>query len=434
MLRKRPWTWNECKKRVTDKRSGKNRNNGDDKQPEFLTVQRLSAVVEGKCQKYSRIGPLTMVRMNAGDDMTLENIKIACKQHFGMTDRMDCDILAGERGPSYDDIGQIKDFKLLHVRFIEKRVELEEYSFPPPRAFLMKNKMRRTVEDESANSNSKSSYGTGIPSGAAGVTDPQIGEAQCAKSISLSEMIALGKLIPPDKSNETITVQLEEFCIDSKSWLCPVEVQFAVSKKPFASGAFRGAYHASPLSFLPRGKYVLKKQKEERLPDIEKLFESEEVHTRKSVQMNALANHFALLLKKEAPEEFGNTFAYITSYLGKVVGGQYVTIETYIEGKFTKYINNNGTIVDFQESEAVKKAETYSHFSYVKSSKTLMVLDIQGVGFTLTDPEIASSSLTDTENNIMFCSGNLSTIAIDTFLENHICNKYCNLVNIAHNN
>ena len=86
-----------------------------------FTVQLLSAVVEGKCQKYSCIGPLTMVRMNTSDEMTLSNIKIAYKEHFGMNDHMDCDILAVERGLSYDDIGQINDFECLHMRFTEKK-------------------------------------------------------------------------------------------------------------------------------------------------------------------------------------------------------------------------------------------------------------------------------------------------------------------------
>ena len=36
---------------------------------------------------------------------------------------MDCDILAGERGPSYSDVSQIKDWKVLHVRFIERHSE-----------------------------------------------------------------------------------------------------------------------------------------------------------------------------------------------------------------------------------------------------------------------------------------------------------------------
>ncbi|KAJ7378096.1 hypothetical protein OS493_024759 [Desmophyllum pertusum] len=31
--------------------------------------------------------------------------------------QMDCDILAGERGPSYTEASQIKDWKVLHIRF-----------------------------------------------------------------------------------------------------------------------------------------------------------------------------------------------------------------------------------------------------------------------------------------------------------------------------
>ena len=31
---------------------------------EYLTVQRLTAEVEGKCQKYGRVGPLSIVHLN----------------------------------------------------------------------------------------------------------------------------------------------------------------------------------------------------------------------------------------------------------------------------------------------------------------------------------------------------------------------------------
>ena len=80
-----------------------------------LTVQRLSANVEGKCQKYSRIGPLTLVPCEK--ELTLENIKAACKAHFNT--ELECDVLAGERGPSFTESGQIQNWKVLHVRFVE---------------------------------------------------------------------------------------------------------------------------------------------------------------------------------------------------------------------------------------------------------------------------------------------------------------------------
>ena len=45
-----------------------------------VTVQRLSANVEEKCQTYSRIGALTLVPLE--EEVTLPNIKAACKAHF----------------------------------------------------------------------------------------------------------------------------------------------------------------------------------------------------------------------------------------------------------------------------------------------------------------------------------------------------------------
>ena len=43
-------------------------------------TQRLSSQMEGKCQKYSRIGPLTLVPLD--QEPSLKNIKKACQLHF----------------------------------------------------------------------------------------------------------------------------------------------------------------------------------------------------------------------------------------------------------------------------------------------------------------------------------------------------------------
>ena len=106
--------WENFKKMYAEIRRRKK-----EKQPEaidHLTVQRLTAGVEGKCQKYSRIGPLAIVPFKY-DTVTLDNIKKACKSYFDVASFMSCDVLAGERGPSYTSIDQVKSLKLLHVRF-----------------------------------------------------------------------------------------------------------------------------------------------------------------------------------------------------------------------------------------------------------------------------------------------------------------------------
>ena len=64
------------KKKHAEKRGKK-----DEKLPDivdYLTVQRLTTDVEGKCQKYGRIGPLAIVPFPY-NTLTLDNIKKASR-------------------------------------------------------------------------------------------------------------------------------------------------------------------------------------------------------------------------------------------------------------------------------------------------------------------------------------------------------------------
>ena len=65
-------------------------------------MQRLSADVTGKAQKYSRIGPREFNQVGVEDELTIENIKVACLKHFApqIGSNLVCDVLAGEQGPS----------------------------------------------------------------------------------------------------------------------------------------------------------------------------------------------------------------------------------------------------------------------------------------------------------------------------------------------
>ena len=48
-----------------------------------------------------------------------------------------------------------------------------------------------------------------------------------------------------------------------------------------------------------------------------------------------------------------------------------------------------------------------------------MVLDIQGIGNILCDPEIAAEDIVDIDDEFLFCLGNLVTNAIQAFLGAH---------------
>ena len=73
-MSKRKHEWEDYMEKISKKRTGKKK---DEAGPSGLcgsiTVQRLSANVEGKCQKYSRIGCLTLVPLE--EEVTLPNIK-----------------------------------------------------------------------------------------------------------------------------------------------------------------------------------------------------------------------------------------------------------------------------------------------------------------------------------------------------------------------
>ena len=60
-----------------------------------------------------------------------------------------------------------------------------------------------------------------------------------------------------------------------------------------------------------------------------------------------------------------------------------------------------------------------------------MVTYIKGVGYCLCDPEIPSVQQVYVEDNsIFFCTGNLSTVAIQIFKSVYHCNKYHNLLKL----
>ena len=60
-----------------------------------------------------------------------------------------------------------------------------------------------------------------------------------------------------------------------------------------------------------------------------------------------------------------------------------------------------------------------------------MLLDIQGFAFTLYDPEIARAEIMDKEHHeIYFSCGNCSSLAITAFQSDHVCNEYCDMMDL----
>ena len=76
-------------------------------------MQRLSAEVSGKAQKYTRVGPHEFVQYDE-EELSIEGIKAACVKRKGLS----YDVLADEQRPSCHSMKHTLDLKVIHVRFI----------------------------------------------------------------------------------------------------------------------------------------------------------------------------------------------------------------------------------------------------------------------------------------------------------------------------
>ena len=164
-----------------------------------------------------------------------------------------------------------------------------------------------------------------------------------------------------------------------------------------------------------------------------------EAHTRKQVQMHCVARNITQRFAVRVPPEFGQSFSY-----GKVfyslLENVPVTVEKYIPGEFVKYINNDGECMSGsngnEDDELFLKAECLSHFSYEYTKGNLMILDIQGSGYSLYDPEISTTKQGEEEGlsvsgETYFCAGNLSCLGIDEFKKQHKCSKFCKIMGLG---
>lgn len=113
-------------------------------------------------------------------------------------------------------------------------------------------------------------------------------------------------------------------------------------KEKFAEGGFQSAYKCTS----NEGKMlVLKKYHPETKETITGVFDSTvEVHARKQVQMHAVSNYITNVFSKKIPSEFGRSFTFNTAYYAQFEN-EPVTIEEFVPGKFTKYVNNDGSCV-----------------------------------------------------------------------------------------
>ena len=271
-------TWKKFQEKMKEKRCEPKRTKAKNskeqsKQFEELTVQRLSAEVHGKAQKYSRVGPREFVEFS-DLELTTENIKKACTRHFrhSIGAGMVCDILAGDQGPSCRTVKQIPNIKLIHVRFIpESEEEVFIMEDPEPSVVNSENGTNQTTSN--VRKRKKTPISLSSPSKAVKMSVPT------PRSLSVATILKLGKVV---KSNTTL-VHLYSFDIESLSWSnVPVPVEFEISQDILGEGGFRKAYKATTSTKGYAGKiWVVKRYKKEALSVIGEIGQTVEDQVKK---------------------------------------------------------------------------------------------------------------------------------------------------------
>lgn len=264
---------------------------------------------------------------------------------------------------------------------------------------------------------------------------------QFPPSVSIATLLEVGKLVKPVAKTKLL-LTFEQFDIASKQWRDAMEIECTVDSEKFSSGGFRDAYHwkltGKSANRNIANHWVIKTYNEKSKEAIGTQFNTSiESHSRKQVQMHEVARHLTKKFKAKAPKEMGECFQYNHVYY-TTINDQPATVEEFVPGRFAKLINNDGRRAklpddaDDELKDLLAKAECLIHYTYASSNQQLMLLDIQGSGYCLYDPEIATNNTMDANSmEFYFCCGNCSSVGITGFLNEHECNDYCKVMGLS---
>jgi len=105
---------------------------------------------------------------------------------------------------------------------------------------------------------------------------------------------------------------------------------------------------------------------------------------------------------------------------------KWFSAEPFMAGSFRKYNNNKGWFLKKKELSNSNVIQAFSHFTFQHTQAQIMVVDLQGVGNLLTDPQI------HTYSGKGFGEGNLGFRGQLEFFSSHKCTDVCQALNLTH--
>ena len=207
-----------------------------------LVVQRLSSEVSGKAQKYSRIGAREFVPFNE-EEVSIRAIKAACEKHYKSLSEegLKCDVLAGDQGPSCLSMEHVPDLKVIHVRFIKPQINAR--AARPSTSFVTPLSEDILREENPAFSFTSECYPLRKSPNKRKINKEKSSSAAAKKatpkSLTVSQMVRLGKLIKPTADDTTHRMIIDVFSFDfsNLSWsVLPQTVEFTVENAVLGEG------------------------------------------------------------------------------------------------------------------------------------------------------------------------------------------------------
>ena len=205
-----------------------------------------------------------------------------------------------------------------------------------------------------------------------------------------------------------------------------VETKCIIDDIPFSEGAERYAYYLYDKEV--NLKYVAKLKKE--YYESENNLEGYSKDLESITICHHIANEFNERIVNIIPKDKTDILLkYIHCYIYEITSPtpKFYYVENYIPGKYIKY-NNNAGWIKTSIADQTLVAQAFSHFSYQFTQGYLMIVDLQGVGGFLTDPQIHCL------DEDRFGIGNFGYIGFVKFFLTHKCNKYCKELGLIHPN
>ena len=187
---------------------------------------------------------------------------------------------------------------------------------------------------------------------------------------------------------------------------------------PFAAGGLRLAYHAYDDTNKKHVVLKMFKRTGERWSNPKRYMEV--------VVIEKLTTSYSEDFNREKPPEVPEisflTVDIVDFGTDQDFGSRWATIEEFVEGTYQKFNDNRGW-VSFEKDPISAAMQAFSHYTWVKSEKKLLICDIQGWkregGILLTDPSIHS------EAYWRYGKTNLGPDGIQKFFKMHECNDIC---------